>query len=118
MTFEQHHHTANERRVGHVYGEHEVDFTMPEKIVGVAIQYDGATFKLPRPYRHHDVIRMIAGLNAVGIAGPDVQGFVTNHNRFLDRIEALAMVKTNGQLAPGSIAQHPMRKALFSEDLW
>lgn len=104
--------------VGHIYGEPTVDFTLPEKIIGVAIQYDGVTFRMPRPARHHDVIRMIASLNAVGIAGPDVQGFITNHNRFLNRTDAFDLAVQSGQLDPESDARNRKRKALYSEDLW
>ena len=50
----------------------------PETIVGVAIEVTpGRVFALPRPYRHHHVIRVAANLGEkTPIIGE--QGFVTN----------------------------------------
>jgi len=42
-----------------------------------------------------------------------VQGFLTNHNRFLDRAEALELVRQNHQLEGDLIGG-----VLTSEDLW
>ena len=83
-------------------------------ITHVAIKYDGTVFSLPKPNRHHDVIRMIARLNGVGIAGPDVQGFVTDTGIFLGRRQAMLYALDHEQvLNPvGHITQ------LYSEDLW
>ena len=44
-------------------------------ITHVAIKYNGVVYSLPKPNRHHHVIRSIPG----GIAGPDVQGFLTKY---------------------------------------
>ena len=44
---------------------------------------------------------------------PEVQGFLTNKNRFLNREEALELVRENGQLE-GRI----LGGVLTSEDLW
>lgn len=80
-------------------------------ITHVAIRYNGNVYTMPAPYRHHDVIRMIGG-----IAGPDVQGFMTNRGDFLTRTEAMKVAVAAGQLkrGPGGY-QGP---ELFSEDLW
>lgn len=88
---------------------------LSETIKGVAIMYEGVLHQLPRPNRHHHVIRAIAKLNGVGIDGEDVQGFVTNTGRFVDRKEGLAIALAAGQvLDPNNIRA----KQLFSEDLW
>lgn len=79
-------------------------------ITHVAIRYEGKIHSLPRPARHHDVIRKIGG-----ISGPDVQGFLTESGVFLNRREALFYALEHGQI------QHPSEVrscALYSEDLW
>lgn len=50
---------------------------------------------------------------ALKIKKTEVQGFITNKNRFLDRKEALKLVKENGQLKKSLIGSE-----LTSEDLW
>lgn len=85
-------------------------------ITHVAIKYDGKTYSLPAPNRHHHIIRMIAEENGVGINGPDEQGFLDETGRFLTRRAALALASANGQLKrkPGGYNGDE----LFSEDLW
>lgn len=89
-----------------------------EVITGVAIRYQGVVHSLPRPNRHHNVIRMIASQNGVGIKGPDVQGFVTNYGRFLNRQEAYKLAVANKQIARREGAQFYQGTDLYSEDLW
>lgn len=82
----------------------------PPKITHVAIKYDDHIFSLPKPNRHHHVIRMIGG-----IPGPNIQGFLDDEGRFLDRKEALQVALAAGQvLNPADIRANQ----LFSEDLW
>lgn len=85
-------------------------------ITHVAIQYAGKTYSLPAPNRHHDVIRLIAAENGVGIAGPDVQGFLDFDGNFLNRKDAFVHVSKSGQLKriPGGYNGGN----LYSEDLW
>ncbi|CAB4134459.1 hypothetical protein UFOVP273_78 [uncultured Caudovirales phage] len=84
-------------------------------IIGVAIKYDGKIYSLPSPNRHHDVIRMIAQENGVGIQGPDIQGFVDEEGYFLDRRQALVVAMHFDQVInPKSIRG----ERLYSEDLW
>lgn len=86
------------------------------RITHVAIKYDGKVHSLPEPNRHHNVIRMIAEENGVGIKGPDVQGFLDSHGRFLNRREAMRLAAASGQINRGEGGyQGP---ELFSEDLW
>lgn len=83
-------------------------------IVGVSIIYDGKQYNLPRPNRHHHVIRMIAAENGVGIQGPDKQGFYNEHGHFLDRKLAKEVALWNNQcLNPSNLLNE-----LYSEDLW
>ncbi len=79
---------------------------------------DGTVMALAPPARHNDVMRWMIdrGLGSDGIAMSD-QGFVTNHGRWVDRFEALAIAKEAGQ-----VVEHrrlvPGLAELFSEDLW
>jgi hypothetical protein len=84
-------------------------------ITTVAIKYAGTIYQLPRPNRHHDVIRHIAKINGVGIKGSDVQGFMTNRGDFVNRTKALRIALAAGQvLNPDGVRADE----LFSEDLW
>jgi hypothetical protein len=86
---------------------------MPALIVGVAIVFENQLYSLPAPNRHHNVIRLIAEENGVGINGPDVQGFVDQSGKFYNRRQAMTLVRTNGQLKIETT-----NFELFSEDLW
>lgn len=81
-------------------------------ITHVAIKYDGMVYSLPKPNRHHDVIRMIGG-----IAGPDVQGFLDDKGYFLTRKQAFIHAQFHGQVLPRAPGQYNGDQ-LFSEDLW
>lgn len=85
-------------------------------ITGVTIRFEGKTWYLPRPNRHHDVVRLIAEYNGVGVNGPDVQGFQDDQGNFLTRAQAMELAEANGQLKrdPGGY----QGDKLFSEDLW
>lgn len=87
--------------------------TLPQ-IVGVAIIYAGKTYSLPKPKRHHDVIRSIPG----GVKGPDTQGFILDDGSFLGRTGAMQLARDNGQLKRSSNPNHYQGNKLFSEDLW
>jgi hypothetical protein len=77
--------------------------------------YDGVVYSLPKPNRHHDVIRLIFDQTGSGISGPDVQGFLTDDGTFVNRVDALAIaIAANQVLEPSNIRAN----RLFSEDLW
>lgn len=88
------------------------------QITHVAIQYEGLVWMLPPPNRHHNVIRMIAEQNGVGVKGPDVQGFVCDTGDFLNRRQAFGLAATNGQLKRRPGEKFYQGKELYSEDLW
>ena len=81
-------------------------------IVGVAIKFKGKLYTLPRPNRHHNVIKMIVE-ETHGPVHENEQGFVTDVGRFLTREEAVRYAIASGQLP--TIFR---RERLFSEDLW
>ena len=89
-----------------------------KKITHAAIQYDGKTYSLPAPNRHHHVIRMIAKENGVGIRGPDTQGFLDSDGEFLNRRDGMKLAISNGQLNRDADPKHYQGDDLYSEDLW
>lgn len=71
-------------------------------------------------HRHADIIRTVVNLlglrtcsNGADCAGESEQGFVTNRNRFVDRVEAMQIARAAGQL----IAETSFPE-LYSEDLY
>lgn len=86
--------------------------TAIRRIVAAAIKQDGMVCFVPRPGRHHDVIRRMA---AAGIPTPIVgeQGFVTDDGLFVNRKHALAIAQEAEQ-----IIRKGAGSELFSEDLW
>lgn len=85
-----------------------------EKIVAAAVHAYGATWSLPRPARHHNVLFAIdhAGLCAI-TPGPSAQGFLTSDGRFVDRKDGLRIA-----LASKQIEAPKWPPLLYSEDLW
>lgn len=92
--------------------------TQQETIEKAACVYKGVVYSLPRPARHHTVMRHIWDtVSDKAFIGPGAQGFVTNTGRFVNRRKALRIVKAAGQPQ----IDHPALNAggqLFSEDLW
>ena len=82
-------------------------------ITHVAIVYDGTTYSLPKPNRHHDVIRMIhEQTGSMNIHGE--QGFLDADGKFLRRKPAKWRAERTGQLLPRASSLD----ILFSEDIW
>jgi len=88
----------------------------PLRIEMAAIRdINGKVWSVPRPGRHHHVIRLMRESGYTGpVNGPDMQGFVLSNGQFCRRIPAMRIAKKAGQLLGGkSIAS-----VLTSEDLW
>lgn len=76
--------------------------------------HDGTVYSVPRPGRHHDVIKkMVQAGRPIPIRGE--QGFLLDDGSFVDRKTARVIADTNGQ-AGGRRDQG--LSELFSEDLW
>lgn len=79
----------------------------------------GKIYSVPKPGRHHDVIRVIHEEHkgdpraARKVVMGSTQGFVTSHDRFVDRYEALVIAKRVGQLIKEWVTDR-----LYSEDVW
>lgn len=88
-----------------------------EKIKAAAIMStDGLVHSVPAPGRHMDV--MIHMVDNLGYQRPikqeNLQGFVTEDDVFLDRVQAHRVASQAKQILPGRGA----RRELYSEDLW
>ncbi len=85
------------------------------RIKAVAIiLFNGEIHSMEAPNRHHDIIRELAAKNfPLPIRG--TQGFLTDDNRFVNRIEAAEIAKTANQIRNGKMISPPR---LTSEDLW
>lgn len=85
-----------------------------EPLTHVAIMFDGRMWSLPRPYRHHDIIRMIVWLNPDVTSVDGRQGFLDARGRFLTRQMAAVNAELNNQIKNGKM----IGSVLTSEDLW
>lgn len=83
-----------------------------DKIIGPAIMRFGLVYSLPKPYRHHDIIRK---MDAAGVKNPGshemgtYQGFLTVDG-FMTRAETLDYIGADRSQIIGGV--------LTSEDLW
>lgn len=83
-------------------------------ITHVAIRFRDRIWSLPKPNRHHHVIRMIVrelGVATVDALGED-QGFLNEKGVYLTRWQALHHAVKCGQVPASSVDE------LFSEDVW
>lgn len=87
---------------------------MCTKIACAAIKRpkSGKVYVLPQPYRHHDIAHRMHDAG-VDIAAEDIQGFVLDNGRFVDRIEAARIAMKSGQVE--KMISPPN---LYTEDLW
>jgi hypothetical protein len=88
-------------------------------ITHVAVRVDGQVWSLPRPFRHHHIIRTIARLTGAKFVDCSEsrgdQGFLDATGRYLTRKEALPIALANKQV----IDENDIRcEMLFSEDVW
>lgn len=84
-------------------------------IVAVAVRYNGKVYSLPRPNRHHDVLRVIhqeTGDWTIDAHGDD-QGFLDENGTYYRRAPALIHAITCGQIKEGKWGTQ-----LYSEDVW
>lgn len=82
--------------------------------MSAAIWHQGVVYSVPRPGRHHDVVRMMNEKHGLGPGALRHQGFVTSAGRFVDRKEANLIARAADQIKVKTAPDH----ILFSEDLW
>lgn len=95
-----------------------------EKIVRAAIQWNNATWSLPSPARHHDILYWMLDMHPHrdAILG-ETQGFETTERLFVDRYEARKIAEAAGQIiasriGPDGVPYKFQHSQLFSEDVW
>lgn len=82
-------------------------------IVAAAIKEGNMVCSVPKPGRHHDVIREMARSGVpIPIAGQ--QGFLTSEGHFVNRYEARDIARMAGQI----LTKTGNPDQLFSEDVW
>lgn len=87
--------------------------TAVRRIVAAAIKHGDMICSVPKPGRHHHVIREMARAGIeIPITGE--QGFLTDRGLFVDRVRALAIAQTAKQI----IRKNGNPNELFSEDVW
>jgi hypothetical protein len=89
---------------------------LTERIDMAAVLHaNGTLYAVPRPGRHHNVIRI---MNELGVwqtdEGRHEQGFVTSTGRFVRRVAARRIAEHAGQIIEGSL----QLRELFSENVW
>lgn len=98
-----------------------------ESILASAIRFNGQVWSVPRPGRHHDVIRYIIeitpGLQTVGGEQGFIAGEGATQGRFVDRLEGRKIAEAAGQIIAGrrdndGIPYVSTDDRLFSEDVW
>lgn len=94
------------------------------KIIAAAVRYQAPKFdpacpdygpiiiSVPRPGRHHNILHPLSQISSAAAIDGE-QGFLTDEGQFLNREEAMELVKKNGQL----LTQNQPNQ-LYSEDLW
>lgn len=79
------------------------------------VDADGKVWTLPRPNRHHDIIRVMRESGYDGpVSHPDQQGFMLNNGMFCRRKPAQSIAENAGQVKNGKIIGY----TLTTEDLW
>lgn len=88
-------------------------------ITHVAVRFKGQVWSLPKPFRHHNIIRVIADLTGETVIDCNEteghQGFLDSSGRYLTRKQALINALLHKQVKDENDIRHGM---LFSEDLW
>jgi hypothetical protein len=102
----------------------------PEHILCAAIMYNGVIIA---GYRHSDCYKVLEMMRKTiheavdqsmifmtldlddGLPGRDKQGFLTSHNRYVNRVEAWEIAKANDQIAFGKDSSDDF---LISENLY
>ena len=78
-------------------------------ITHAAVKYNDRVYSLPRPWRHHHVLRLIGG-----VYGQCTQGFLTNHGEFVNRNKAMKIAIDANQVDPDKF----IKEELYTEYVW
>jgi hypothetical protein len=88
-----------------------------------AIKFLGKIWSVPKPGRHHHVIKHILDNNPDIVCVGGVQGFLTSDNIFVGRREARIIAESANQLISQTniedgVPNKRTHTELFSEDVW
>jgi hypothetical protein len=87
------------------------------KIISAALKIGEAIISMPRPNRHHNLLREIfLQTDGSNLGKRAIQGFLTDEGTFLTREEAFVVALRFGLFKWGS--KPHSSHILFSEDLW
>lgn len=86
-----------------------------KSITVAAIKYKGVVYSLPRPARHHNIIRHIIEQTGDEFIGENEQGFLDDEGNFLRRKPAKVIAEAAGQILDNNA---PNLTELYSENLW
>lgn len=86
--------------------------SIPRVELAAILGEDNIIYSVPRPGRHHDVIRLMTEQGKNPKAGE--QGFLLSDNTFANREVAKIIAKEAGQLLPREMGHN----RLYSEDVW
>lgn len=84
----------------------------PTIIMAAILLANKTVISLPKPNRHHNIIKVIIDNFGKEALKKHIQGFIDSNGTFLTRSEAYEVAFTSGQIAESNI------KTLISEDLW
>lgn len=90
---------------------------MSIEITHVAVKLaNGTIYSMPRPNRHHNVIRHMSQ-DKVDYKN-NKEGFLDDQGNFLDRYEAYNLAVSTGQINRRKGEQFYQGPELYSEDIW
>lgn len=78
------------------------------------IDKQGRIWSLPKPFRHHNVLKVMHDFGAKLAEEQSAQGFLDENGRYLTRVQAEVNAELNKQIKGGKI----IGGVLTSEDLW
>lgn len=84
-------------------------------ITTAAVKFKDKVYTLPRPARHHDIIKHICEEEKIDSIGENEQGFLDDQGRFLRRKPAKLIAQMAGQILENDA---PVLSELYSENLW
>lgn len=87
-------------------------------IICAAIKQDNAVYQLPKPARHHDIIRYMVEIAGLPKPITGEWGFIDDVEGFVDRITASRLAVEAGQVHEIQVTRLDGYRGLYSEDLW
>ncbi len=87
-------------------------------ITHVAVKTGEKNWSLPKPNRHHNILREMYESGVSRDYANETEGFLDEDGNFLNRSEAYLLAVSTGQINRRTGDQYYQGKELYSEDLW